>query len=355
MAVESYFGRVLYRRLNIRRMVGLAMLSTLFKPSGKSKMHIIPQHFSGSQPLTIGMYSSSPSPSPTPDPPPDLRYRDNIDFQVAMYQGSLFTLEGPWYGLYDHILNAVIFSDIGDKVKVTTRTYPQYPLTLDTDSGHHDFDPRAQDLGRSTPPRSSTIQDDWSSPGVIVSYSPVEIRVFGLDVDDPQSPSIEMSIVGSDDPPGDVGFVGSEDDPQTSPSVEMSFEGSDDNSGEMSSVDSDDGSQTPSVEMSFADSDDDSQTPSIKMSSVGSDNDSGEIGSDDSLTPPIQNRSRNPSVEMSLLGSDDDPRTPPPAGKLKSTRIPDFAQIQYRIRLDRSIDSRFLMVVENKKEPSAQK
>ncbi|KAG6834721.1 hypothetical protein H0H93_007817 [Arthromyces matolae] len=71
---------------------------------------------------------------------------NNLIMKATLHLGLLFTLEGPWYGAYLYVLSHIIFQPLIDKVK--TWTYPQYPLTLEVDSGNHDEDP--DDMGDPT-------------------------------------------------------------------------------------------------------------------------------------------------------------------------------------------------------------
>ncbi|KAG6915567.1 hypothetical protein DXG01_010903 [Tephrocybe rancida] len=58
---------------------------------------------------------------------------DNIDFLTTFAIALKSPREGPWYGVWDWILNELLFGNLAVYPKQTTRTYPQYPLTSDID------------------------------------------------------------------------------------------------------------------------------------------------------------------------------------------------------------------------------
>ncbi|KAG6835409.1 hypothetical protein H0H93_001766 [Arthromyces matolae] len=172
-------------------------------------------------------------------------YHLDLNFRAALLQARQLTLEGPWYGLYNHILTRVIFPNICRIQDVTSETYPQYPLTH-VDSGSHDYG------------KYEDVPDDISEPG----STP--------DRDD-------ISRFNNDSSPGQM------------------------------------------------------------------------------LTYSSRANSAQPQTPQGLQT----PQTPSPSRprKLRSTRIPDFAQIQHRLRQrgnppQEYLESRFLMLAEIKKQPS---
>ncbi|KAF8149184.1 hypothetical protein B0H34DRAFT_802687 [Crassisporium funariophilum] len=69
---------------------------------------------------------------------------EHLKFQAAFATANGDRREAPWYGVWNWVLENVIFDDfgaelIGERVR-TTVTYPQYPLTQGIDTNEDDYD-----------------------------------------------------------------------------------------------------------------------------------------------------------------------------------------------------------------------